>query len=638
MENREIAEKVIELVGGKGNIQSVAHCATRLRIITADKEKINMKAVEDLDKVKGSFFNSGQYQIIFGTGLVNKIYDEVQSILGSSVTANAAPVKKEGSAFQRAVRMFGDVFVPIIPVLVATGLFMGLRGLLTQEAFLSMFGMSSDSLPNNLILFTQVLTDTAFSFLPALVCWSTFRIFGGNPVIGIVIGLMLVNPALPNAYEVGQQTASPLYFFGFIPVVGYQGSVLPAFITGIVGSKIEKFLKKKIPDSVDLIITPFLILLSSSLLALFVIGPIFHQVELVVLAVVEKLLVLPLGIGGLIYGCFGQLLGIFGIHHILNFLEISMLSQTGWNMLNPIGTCGNMAQAGAVLAVAIKSRNAKMKQIAYPSAFSATLGITEPAVFGVTLRLGKPFIMSMIGGGVGGFLASILGLKATGMALTGIPGTLLYLNNQLPIYLFVNAVAMAVSFALTYTIGYKDAPEESSASAAASKKISVSDVPASASSVEGQEIVLYSALSGKVIPLEQVEDEVFSKGVLGQGIAIIPVSGRVLAPCDGVISTIPSTRHAVGLAGPGDVEILVHVGMDTVQLEGKFFDCKVAEGDVVKKGDVLLEFDMEGIQSAGYPLVTPMVVCNSDDYNKMNVLADGNIQAGTELLRLVKNE
>lgn len=408
-----------------------------------------------------------------------------------------------------------------------------------------------------------------------------------------------------------------------------------------LGSKIEKFLKKKIPDSVDLIITPFLILLSSSLLALFVIGPIFHQVELVVLAVVEKLLVLPLGIGGLIYGCFGQLLGIFGIHHILNFLEISMLSQTGWNMLNPIGTCGNMAQAGAVLAVAIKSRNAKMKQIAYPSAFSATLGITEPAVFGVTLRLGKPFIMSMIGGGVGGFLASILGLKATGMALTGIPGALLYLNNQLPIYLFVNAVAMAVSFALTYTIGYKDAPEESSAptvSVAASKKISVSAVPASASSVEGQEIVLFSALSGKVIPLEQVEDEVFSKGVLGQGIAIIPVSGRVLAPCDGVIRTIPSTRHAVGLAGPGDVEILVHVGMDTVQLEGKFFDCKVAEGDVVKKGDVLLEFDMEGIQSAGYPLVTPMVVCNSDDYNKMNVLADGNIQAGTELLRLVKNE
>lgn len=631
MENREIAEKVIELVGGKENIQSVAHCATRLRIITADKEKINMKEVENLDKVKGSFFNSGQYQIIFGTGLVNKIYDEVQSILGSSITTNAAPVKKEGTAFQRAVRTFGDVFVPIIPVLVATGLFMGLRGLLTQEAFLSMFGMSSDNLPANLILFTQVLTDTAFSFLPALVCWSTFRIFGGNPVIGIVIGLMLVNPALPNAYEVGQQTASPLYFFGFIPVVGYQGSVLPAFITGIVGSKIEKFLKKRIPDAIDLIVTPFLILLSSCLLALFVIGPIFHQVELIVLAVVERLLVLPLGIGGLIYGCFGQLLGIFGIHHILNFLEISMLSQTGWNMLNPIGTCGNMAQAGAVLAVAVKARNVKMKQIAYPSALSATLGITEPAIFGVTLRLGKPFIMSMIGGGVGGFLASILGLKATGMALTGIPGTLLYLNNQLPMYLFVNVVAMAVAFALTYTIGYKEVSEQEQQST--SPEQTTIETPTVSSSASSKEIVLCAALSGKVIPLQEVEDDVFNKGMLGQGVAILPKEGKVFAPCDGVISTVPSTKHAVGIAGAANTEILIHVGMDTVKLEGKYFDCKVKAGDSIKKGDILLEFDMNAIQSAGYTLVTPMVICNSDDYNNINIIASGEIQAGTELIR-----
>lgn len=629
MENREIAQKVIELVGGKENIQSVAHCATRLRIITADKEKIDMDAVENLDKVKGSFFNSGQYQIIFGTGLVNKIFDEVQSILGSNTAANAAPVKKEGTAFQRAVRMFGDVFVPIIPVLVATGLFMGLRGLLTQDAFLSLFGMSSDSLSDNLILFTQVLTDTAFSFLPALVCWSTFRIFGGNPVIGIVIGLMLVSPSLPNAYEVGQQTASPLYFFGFIPVVGYQGSVLPAFITGIVGSKIEKFLKKRIPDAIDLIVTPFLILLSSSLLALFVIGPVFHQVELVVLAVVEKLLELPLGIGGLVYGCFGQLLGIFGIHHILNFLEISMLSTTGWNMLNPIGTCGNMAQAGAVLAVAVKSKNAKMKQIAYPSAFSATLGITEPAVFGVTLRLGRPFIMSMIAGGIGGFFASILGLKATGMALTGIPGALLYLNNQLPVYLLVNAATMAISFVLTYTIGYKEKPEEAAPEQTVIEAAPVSDSGA----LEG---VLGAALSGKVVPLSEVEDEVFNSGTLGQGAAILPTEGKVFAPCDGVISTIPSTRHAVGISGPADTEILIHVGMDTVKLNGKYFDCKVAEGDHVKKGDVLLEFDMEGIQSAGCPLVTPMVVCNSDDYDALDVIASGEIQAGTDFIRFKK--
>lgn len=617
MENRQIAERLIELVGGRGNIQSVAHCATRLRIITVDKEKIDMKAVEDLDKVKGSFFNSGQYQIIFGTGLVNKIYDEVQSILGASGgTASNAPVKKEGNRFQRAVRVFGDVFVPIIPVLVATGLFMGLRGLLTQEAFLTLFGMTPDSIPANFILFTQVLTDTAFAFLPALVCWSTFRIFGGNPVIGIVIGLMLVNPALPNAYEVGQQTASPLYFFGFIPVVGYQGSVLPAFITGIVGSQIEKFLKKKVPDSIDLIITPFLTMLSGSVLALFVIGPVFHQVELIVLAVVEWLLQLPMGLGGLVYGCFGQLLGIFGIHHILNFLEISMLSQTGWNMLNPIGTCGNMAQAGAVLAVAIKSRNAKMKQIAYPSAFSATLGITEPAVFGVTLRLGKPFIMSMIGGGVGGFLASILGLKATGMALTGIPGTLLYLNNQLPLYILTNVVALAVAFALTYTIGYKEEPEAVTVSGGSS---STAPAPSGLPSIKCVAGTVYAPVSGKVIPSEEVPDETFATGVLGRGVGIQPSDGVIVAPFDGEISTVADTKHAVGLSSPDGMELLIHVGVDTVAMNGEGFSALVQEGQKVKAGERLLTFDRAKIAAAKHPDVVVVLVTNSDDYQNLTI-------------------
>lgn len=460
MDNKSLAQNIIQLVGGKENIQSVAHCATRLRIIIIDKEKIKKDEVENLERVKGSFFNAGQYQVILGTGLVNKVYDEVMIMLGNNFS-NKTDVKKEGNKFQRAVRVFGDVFVPIIPVLVATGLFMGLRGLLTQEVILNLFGVTPDSIPQQLIIFTEVLTDTAFAFLPALVCWSTFKTFGGNPVLGIVLGLMLVNSALPNAYAVGQKTAEPLIFFGFIKVTGYQGSVLPAFITGIIGTKVEKFLKSKVPDSLDLIFTPFLTLLVSVTLALFLIGPIFHAVELGVLYAVEFLLQLPLGIGGFIYGSFGQLLGIFGIHHILNFLEINMLSQTGWNILNPIGTCSNMAQAGAVLAVAVKTVSPKMKQIAYPSCFSATLGITEPAIFGVNLRLVKPFIMSMIGGGVGGFLASILQLKATGMALTGIPGTLLYLNNQLPLYILVNLVSFAVAFGLTFTIGYKNNANES---------------------------------------------------------------------------------------------------------------------------------------------------------------------------------
>lgn len=457
MTDRELAEKIVELVGGKDNIVSVRHCATRLRIIVSDKEKIQTKEVENLDKVKGSFFNSGQYQIILGTGLVNRIYDETVGITGRADIGESAEEKKEavyGNKFQRAVRMFSDVFVPIIPVLVATGLFMGLRGLLTQDAVLGVFGLTPEDIPSSLLTFTQILTDTAFSFLPALVCWSTFRNFGGSPVIGIVLGLMLVSPSLPSSYDVGSGVAEPLEFFGFVRVAGYQGSVLPAFVTGIITAKFEKWLRKHIPDAIDLIVTPFITLLVGIVLALFAIGPVLHYVENGVLFVVENILFLPMGIGGLLYGCFGQLLGIFGIHHILNFLEISMLAQDGWNYLNPIGTCGNVAQAGAVLAVAIKAVSNKTKQVAYPSCLSALLGITEPAVFGVNLRFVKPFIMSMIGGGVGGFLASLLHLRATGMSITGIPGTLLYLNEQLPLYLLVNVVSFAVAFGLTWLFGF----------------------------------------------------------------------------------------------------------------------------------------------------------------------------------------
>lgn len=466
MSEKELAKQIIQLVGGKENISSVQHCATRLRIIVHDKEKIKVDDIENLESVKGSFFNAGQYQIILGTGLVNRVYDATMSELGKAAEVSAPVEDKEdkkttyGNKFQRAIRMFSDVFVPIIPVLVATGLFMGLRGLLTQEAVLGVFGLTPSDIPNQLLIFTQILTDTAFAFLPALVCWSTFKNFGGSPVIGIVLGLMLVSGSLPSAYDVGSGAAEPLVFFGFINVAGYQGSVLPAFVTGIIGAKFEKWLRKRIPDSLDLILTPFLTLLVGIVLALFVLGPILHTVENYVLYAVETLLTLPLGIGGLIYGSFGQLLGIFGIHHILNFLEISMLANDGWNYLNPIGTCGNVAQAGAVLAVALKAVSIKTKQVAYPSCLSELLGITEPAVFGVNLRFVKPFIMAMIGGGCGGFLASIIGLKATGMSITGIPGTLLYLNEQLPFYILVNLVAFAVAFLLTYFFGFNSKMEK----------------------------------------------------------------------------------------------------------------------------------------------------------------------------------
>ena len=457
-DNREIARQVVEAIGGRENMASFAHCATRLRIMVNDPKKIDQKKVENIEKVKGAFFNSGQYQIIFGTGTVNQIFEAVES-LGLESTSKEelkSEAKKTGNPFQRAIRTFGDVFVPIIPVLVATGLFMGLRGLLTQEQVLAWFGAAPADISPNFLLFTQVLTDTAFAFLPALVAWSAFRVFGGSPVLGIVLGLMLVNPALPNAYSVANGSAEPLTIFGFIPVVGYQGSVLPAFFMGLIGAKFERYLRKRIPEAIDLIVTPFLTLLVMIVLGLFAIGPVFHSLEEVVLHATTFLLDLPFGIAGLMIGFFNQIIVVTGVHHIFNFLEIQLLEQTGSNPFNAIVTSAMAAQGAACLAVGLKTRNKKLKALSLPSSFSAFLGISEPAIFGVNLRYVKPFIMGLIGGGIGGFMASVFHLKATGMAITVIPGTLLYLNSQLPLYILCNLTAMAIAFVLTWLFGFND--------------------------------------------------------------------------------------------------------------------------------------------------------------------------------------
>ncbi|QHS21836.1 PTS sucrose transporter subunit IIBC [Virgibacillus sp. MSP4-1] len=457
-ENKKIAEELIEAVGGTDNIQSVTHCATRLRFIIQDEDKVEKEKVEDIDKVKGAFFNSGQYQVIFGTGLVNRIYEEVAKFdlkTASKDEQKQEAAEQNGNRLQRAIRTFGDVFVPIIPVLVATGLFMGLRGLFVQEQILAFFGLTPEDIPANLLLYTEILTDTAFIFLPALVAWSTFKVFGGTPIIGIVLGLMLVSPSLPNAWGVAEG-ADPIMFFGFIPVVGYQGAVLPAFIAGIIGAKLEKSIRKRVPEALDLILTPFLTLLVMSILALFAIGPVFHTVENYILDIVLALLELPFGLAGLILGFFNQIIVITGVHHIFNLLEIQLLENLGENPFNAIVTSAIAAQGGAALAVGLKTKNKKLKALAMPSSVSAFLGITEPAIFGVNLRYGKPFLMGLIGGAAGGFVASITNLAGTGMSITVIPGTLLYLNEQIFLYLLVNIIGIAVAFGLTWMFGYSD--------------------------------------------------------------------------------------------------------------------------------------------------------------------------------------
>ncbi len=458
----KIAKEVIEAVGGADNIISAAHCATRLRLILKDRQKVDDKVVEEIEKVKGFFFTSGQYQIIFGTGTVNKVFEQVSNlgISGTSKSEQSQMVAEQGdNKFKRAIRIFSDIFVPIIPAMVATGLFMGLRGVLLQQQILAIFGLTPESIPSSLLTFTQILTDTAFAFLPVLICWSSFKKFGGTPILGIMIGLMLVSPSLPNGWAVAQGTAEPLVLFG-LKMSGYQASVLPAFFAGFIGAKFEIWLRKRISDTFDLILTPFLTLLVTLIFGLLIIGPIAHEIEVSLVYVVTMLFTLPLGLGGLIWGGISQLIVVTGIHQALSVVEIQMLAQTNWNLVNPIGSCAIAAQAGAAFAVGMKTKSKKIKALSFPSVISALLGITEPAIFGVNLRFVKPFIMGLVGGGVGGFLASLFKLKATGMGISALPGMLLYLNSQFPLYILVIAISFGVAFALTFMFGYKDKEEQ----------------------------------------------------------------------------------------------------------------------------------------------------------------------------------
>lgn len=441
-----VAEEILKEVGGKENVQAFEHCATRLRIILKDREIVDDKAIEEIDLVKGQFFSAGQYQIILGTGIVNKVHDELAKIMGKESSSSDAKqaAYDQLNPLQKISRTLGDIFLPIIPVLVATGLFMGLRGLITS--------LNVD-LNENFLIFTQVLTDTAFAFLPALIAWSTVKRFGGSPVIGIVLGLMLVAPQLPNAYEVGSGAASPIYFslFGLnLPVMGYQGSVIPALIIGIVASKIERWLRKLIPNVLDLIITPFLTLLISIILGLFIIGPLMYALEHFVLGAFVKFLALPLGLGGLIIGGVNQIVVVTGVHHVLNTLEINLLSEFGNNPYNAIITGAIAAQGAATLAVAFKVKDKKKKSLYFSSALPAFLGISEPAIFGVNLRYIKPFVFGLIGGAVSGMFASLVGLAGTGMGITVIPGSLLYIGNNLGLYIINNLIAMVIGFILTY--------------------------------------------------------------------------------------------------------------------------------------------------------------------------------------------
>jgi len=669
MDYEKTAKGVLDHVGGPDNVISAAHCATRLRLVIADNSRLDKEGVESVDGVKGCFEASGQIQVIIGTGAVNKVYDEFIRMAG--VTEASKADLKEAAAqkqnwFFRAIKTLGDIFVPIIPAIVASGLLNGvLNGLI--QVWPALKGSNIYSLIN-------LFAGAALSMLPILIAISAAKKFGGNQFLAAVIGFIMIHPSLINAWS--QYVADPAnpagdliknpdivtwFQFGSYKVenVGYQGHVIPVIIAILFMSWLEKKLHKIVPEIIDLFITPLVTVLVTGLLTMLFIGPIFSQVEQWILDGARALIGLPFGIGGLMIGFVYAFTVVAGFHHMYNMIEAQMLG-TGLNTWMPVATAANVAQGAAAMAVGVKTKRAKTKEVALPASLSAFLGITEPAIFGVNIRYRTAFISACIGGAAGGMVASLSGIGANAYGVTGLFGFLITPGFTVQ-YALVLLVSFAVAFAVSF-ITYHDEKVPAEAGGTSSEKPEEAENPAAetgepeaasevspvpdesrkeeagtaavpeADTAEGAKKIVYAPAKGKAIPLSEVHDPTFASETLGKGMAIIPSEGKLYAPFDGTLDMLYDTMHALGLTSDDGIEVLIHVGIDTVKLNGKHFKAHAKSGDEVKKGQLLLEFDIEGIRADGYYVDTPVIITNTDEYQDVKMVVD--TDPGTPVLEI----
>ena len=629
MDYRKTAQEIYDHIGKKENIISAAHCATRLRLVIADNEKADKDAVENIDGVKGVFFAQGQMQIILGTGVVNKVYAEFIKIAGISESSKEEVKQAAASRanpLQRLIKTLGDIFVPIIPAIVASGFLMGIMEALN---FMVNNGYLNIDTSGSIYTFAQLFSNTAYTFLPILIAFSAGKVFGANPFLASVIGMIMIHPNLQNAWTVATEgvAATQKVWFGLysIDMVGYQGHVIPVVIAVWVLAQIEKRLHKIVPAMLDLFVTPLVSVFVTGYLTLSIIGPVFVTVENGLLDGVQ--IALPFGIGSFLKGAFYAPTVVAGVHHMYTIIDLGQIAKFGMTFWLPLASAANLAQGGAALAVALKTKDKKIKSMAVPSALSACMGITEPAIFGVNLRFGKPFVMACIGGACGALFASVTGLGATGTGVTGIFGILLCLNQPVS-YLIMMVISVGVAFALTWMFGYKEENKEEN------KEEKPKETLESQKSMESPKLL--SPLEGTGIPLSEVKDATFASEALGKGMAVIPSKGEVWAPCDATVETVFETKHAIGLTGENGAEILIHIGVDTVELGGKFYTAHVKDGDKVKAGQLLISFDMDKIKEAGYDVTTPMIVTNTDDYQEVKLLKTGKVNNQDCVLEMIK--
>lgn len=616
---RQAAGNIIEAVG-KDNIISATHCATRLRLIVKDKDSIDEKALQAIGLVKGTFFNAGQYQIILGTGIVNKVYGEMEA-LGLNMLSKQEQdeiVKNQQKGVKRLMRMLGDIFIPIIPVIAATGLFLGLKGCVFNDNVLGLFGLSSSIIPDYVVTLVNVLTETAFAFLPALICWSAFKVFGGMPVIGLVIGLMLVSPSLPNAYAVADPGSGvqAVMAFSRIPIVGCQGSVLTAILAAFVGASMEKKLRRVMPNALDLIMTPFLVMLGTFLVVMLGIGPVMHVVELKLVTVVEQLVHLPFGIGGFLIGATYPLLVITGLHHTYTMIETSLLANTGFNPVITLCAMYGFANVGTCLAFFVKSKKQSVRSTSIGAMLSQLFGISEPVLFGIQLRYNlRPLVIMLFTSGMGAAFLSSLGIQSNSYGLAVLPSYLMYIyqGNQLLWYFIISVCSVAGCFGLTCLFGIPEevlGEDETTEVRAGNKTKEAPSGNETAKTPSGTSLV-YPA-SGRLLSLEKVHDEVFANKVLGDGFAVDITDGTIVAPADGTVAAAFDTGHAVGISTLDGKEILIHIGINTVELGGEGFSLQVVQGQNVKKGEVLVNVDVDRVRSMGKDLTT-MVIFTSGE-------------------------
>lgn len=627
MDYRKTAEEIYEKVGKKENLISAAHCATRLRLVLADNARCDAKAVEEIDGVKGVFSASGQLQIILGTGTVNKVYDEFLAVSGLAA-ASKEDAKAAAAAgqpiYKRAIKTLGDIFVPIIPAIVASGFLMGIMEALN---FMVNNGFLNINTSGSIFVFANLFANTAYVFLPILIACSAAKVFGGNPYLGAVIGMLMIHPDLQNAWTVASEGVlrTQKVWFGLyeVDMVGYQGHVIPVIIAVFVMCMIEKKLHKIVPAMFDLFVTPLVSVFVTGYLTYSVIGPVFVAIENGIIGGVQQLIALPMGIGSFLMGGLYSATVVAGVHHMYTVIDVGQLGLYGMTYWLPLASAANIAQGAATLAVALKTKNQRTKSMAVPSAMSCFMGITEPAIFGVNLRFFKPFICGAVGGACGALYASVVGLGATGTGVTGIFGLLLCLHDPVN-YIIMFLIAAGVSFALTWMFGYKD-PEE----AAGTEQQKEEAAPFV--HIDTEPNAVYAPVEGRVIPHTEIADATFASGALGTGVGIIPSKGEVAAPFDGEIAMFFDTKHAVGLVSESGTEILIHVGINTVELNGKHFHALKESGAKVKAGERLLEFDMEAVKEAGYDITTAVLVSAPE---QVKVVKTGDVKALEKILEV----